>query len=64
MRPYTPETNKGRILARDEIHKRTADGGRRAEKAKACRKAARREGRAVVDEALRENKERGISPAP
>jgi hypothetical protein len=45
MKPYTANTNAGRIKARDDIHHRTADGGRtnRLATAKAQRKAARRE---------------------
>lgn len=45
MRPYTANTNAGRIKARDDIHHKTSDGGRahRAATAKAQRKAARRD---------------------
>lgn len=46
MKPYTPETNKGRIVAGD-IHHRTADQPRKDAKiaAKAMRHAARQDGR-------------------
>lgn len=44
MKPLAAQTNSGRTKARDEIHHRTADGGRSARPAvaKAQRKAARR----------------------
>lgn len=45
MKPYTPNTPKGRTIARDDIHHRTADQPRRLAKqsAKAQRHAARQE---------------------
>lgn len=45
MRPYTPSTSTGRTKARDDIHHKTADGGRsnRFATAKAQRHAARQE---------------------
>jgi len=45
MRPYAPQTNKGRTVAGDDIHHRTADQPRAAAKgsAKAARHAARAE---------------------
>jgi len=48
MRPYAPNTSKGRKVARDDIHHATQDkhGNRSREpSAKAMRHAARREGR-------------------
>lgn len=50
MRPYTPVTNKGRTMARDDIHHKTEDGGIRKAKAKIARKAARRQGRIRASE--------------
>lgn len=45
MKPYTANTSAGRIKARDDIHHKTADGGRsnRSATAKAQRHAARQE---------------------
>jgi len=56
MRPYTPDTNKGRTVARDDIHHETADGGfsHRIARAKTARKAARRDGRQEATEAANE----------
>lgn len=47
MKPYTADSNAGRIKARDDIHHKTADGGatNRTATAKAQRKAARRDGK-------------------
>lgn len=47
MTPYTPANNKGRTVAMDDIHHRTADQGRASAKAaaKAMRHAARQDGR-------------------
>jgi hypothetical protein len=44
MRPYAPSTNRGRTIAGDDIHHRTADQPPKARKAsaKAQRHAARR----------------------
>ena len=44
MKPYAPSTNKGRTVAADDIHHRTADLPSKARKAaaKAQRKSARR----------------------
>ena len=52
MKPYTADTNSGRIKARDDIHHKTADGGRanRAATAKAQRKAARRAAKKRADD--------------
>lgn len=46
MKPYTENSNAGRIKAGDDIHHKSADGGDANRKAiaKAQRKAARREG--------------------
>lgn len=45
MRPYTSETNAGRVKARDDIHHATCDCGRshRRATAKAQRHAARQQ---------------------
>lgn len=47
MHPYSPRTRKGRIVARDDIHHRTADQGRQACRAaaKCMRHAARQDDR-------------------
>lgn len=53
MRPYAPDTTKGRKVARDDIHHRTQDkhGNRTREpSAKAMRHAARQEGRRLASE--------------
>lgn len=52
MKPYTADTNAGRIKARDDIHHKTADGGlaNRAATAKVQRKAARRSGKKQADD--------------
>lgn len=45
MRPYTPDTNKGRHLSEHDIHHKTADNSRAQAKAKAkaMRHAARQQ---------------------
>lgn len=50
MRPYTPDTSKGRIVAGDDIHHRTADCPRPGAKlaAKAMRHAARQDAKKQV----------------
>lgn len=52
MKPYTSDTNAGRTKVRDDIHHKTADGGRtnRAATAKAQRKAARQQGKKQTDD--------------
>jgi len=47
MKPYAPATNRGRTVAVDDIHHRTADQPRKAaaRKAKAARHAARQQGK-------------------
>lgn len=52
MKPYTADTNAGRTKARDDIHHKTADGGRanRAATAKAQRKAVRQNGKKRTDD--------------
>lgn len=53
MRPYAPNTSKGRKVARDDIHHATQDkhGNRTREpSAKAMRHAARQEGRRICKE--------------
>jgi len=52
MKPYSDNTNSGRIKSRDDIHHKTADGGRlnRIATAKAQRKAARRSGKITTKE--------------
>lgn len=57
MQPLTPTSNAGRTAARDDIHHKTADGGRahREAQAKACRHAARQEARLAAKEARRAN---------
>lgn len=54
MKPYSADTNAGRIKARDDIHHKTADGGdaNRVATAKAQRKAARQRGKKQTKEAL------------
>ena len=50
MKPYVPDTNKGRVVARDDIHHRTADQPRKlAERsAKAARHSARQQARVII----------------
>ena len=50
MRPYSPDTDKGRTRAGDDIHHRTADMQRAGSKtvAKATRHAARQDARGVI----------------
>lgn len=50
MKPYTENTNKGRLVSRDEIHHKTQDGGElnRKATAKTQRKAARRQGKKLI----------------
>jgi hypothetical protein len=50
MRPYSPETNKGRHLAGHDVHHKTADQPKTFANASAkkLKKAARQEGREVV----------------
>lgn len=52
MKPYTADTNAGRIKARDDIHHKTADGGNanRTATAKAQRKAARQLAKKQADD--------------
>lgn len=47
MKPYTADSNSGRVKARDDIHHATAEFGwhNRVATAKAQRKAARRDGK-------------------
>ncbi|WP_157639866.1 hypothetical protein [Burkholderia ubonensis] len=56
MQPYTRNDNKGRTLARDDIHHRTADLVRAGAKkvAKSARHAARQAAQAGITRALRE----------
>jgi len=51
MKPYTANTNAGRTKGRDDIHHRTYDGGKlnRKATAKAQRKAARQQGKAIAE---------------
>ena len=53
MKPYTANTSAGRIKARDDIHHKTADGGRsnRSATAKAQRHAARQEAKKQAGDA-------------
>jgi len=55
MRPYTRRTNKGRTIARDDIHHATADQSRQSAQtcAKAARHGARQEGRQARFEIVR-----------
>lgn len=50
MRPYSELSNKGRTVNRDDIYHATYDGGEgnRREKAKAQRKAARRQAKKTI----------------
>lgn len=47
MKPYSPATNKGRTVAGDDVHHKTADQSRTAANAaaKSLRKAARQDGK-------------------
>lgn len=56
MKVYTEQSKKGWILARDEIHHSTYDGGlsNRKAVAKAQRKAARRQGKFFIRKELME----------
>jgi hypothetical protein len=49
MKAYSPETNKGRTVAINDIHHSTADQGRKEAKAaaKAMRSQARQDGKKV-----------------
>jgi hypothetical protein len=60
MKPYTPNTRKGRTVARDDIHHGSADVPKESRKpaAKAMRHAARQEGRKGAE---RESQERDQS---
>ncbi|WP_415913126.1 hypothetical protein [Neptuniibacter sp. QD37_11] len=53
MRPYTPDTNKGRVQT-DEIHHLTANQNRKnsERQAHAARHAARQDGKHQVEEAV------------
>lgn len=55
MRPYTPDTDKGRTRAGDDIHHRTADlpRGGAVSVAKAARHGARQDGKGVIERELR-----------
>lgn len=57
MKPYTPNTDRGRAIAGHDIHHRTADLPREASKkvAKNARHAARQDGKAEITREL--NKE-------
>lgn len=50
MKPYSAQSNKGRVMSRDDIHHATHDGGKgnRDAKAKSQRKAARQEAKSTV----------------
>lgn len=54
MKPYTPNTNKGRTMARDDVHHKTRDCPKSEAdcRAKSMRKAARREGKLEAKEEL------------
>lgn len=54
MKPMVKQNNKGRTLARDDIHHATYDGGEgnRKAKAKSQRKAARQSAKTQIDNAL------------
>jgi hypothetical protein len=54
MRPYSPDTDKGRTRAGDDIHHRTADLPRASAKtvAKAARHGARQDAAGVIAAAL------------
>lgn len=51
MKPYTPNTGKGRTVGGHDIHHRTADQPKAMAKAsaKAMRKAARQDARASIN---------------
>lgn len=51
MKPYTPQTRRGRLAARDDIHHKTADVPKESRKsaAKAMKHAARQEGKKAVE---------------
>ena len=46
MKPYSPQSNKGRTVSGDDVHHKTADQSKQAANAaaKSLRKAARQEG--------------------
>ncbi len=46
MKPYSPQSNKGRTVSVDDVHHKTADQSKQAANAaaKSLRKAARQEG--------------------
>jgi len=53
MRPYAPDTSKGRTVARDDIHHKTQDkhgNASRESSAKAMRHAARQESRRMSND--------------
>ena len=55
MRPYTPDTDKGRTRDGDDIQHRTTDLPRRGAVvvAKAARHGARQDGKGVIERELR-----------
>jgi hypothetical protein len=65
MKPFTRPDNRGRVIARDDIHHKTADQGRPAAmaSAKAARHAARQYGREEIAAELENGLDEG-GPAP
>ncbi|MDU8350569.1 hypothetical protein RYA05_01550 [Pseudomonas syringae pv. actinidiae] len=57
MKPYAPQTNKGRTVSIDDISHRTADQPRRdrVAAAKSAAHGARQEGKITIDKALAES---------
>lgn len=54
MRPYTPNTNKGRTVGCDDIHHKTADQPKQDANAAAStmRSAARQDGQRIIESEL------------
>lgn len=61
MKPYAPQTNKGRTVSVDDIFHRTADQPRhdRIAAAKSAAHGARQEGKHDINKALNESYENG-----
>lgn len=59
MKPYTPNTDRGRTIGGDDIHHKTADQPKAAAKSssKAMRHAARQEARRLANDKTEQVKE-------
>jgi hypothetical protein len=51
MKPYSPQTNKGRTVSIDDVHHKTADQPRKAQKAagKRLKGSARQEAKRICE---------------